>query len=132
MPYSYVRKTDPPNSEVLQNCVAEIQRGSRISAAARQFGLSETTVRRHLTAANQCVTLSHHGQHSSLPQSLAVEISAIAKAAARHGFRLSKRELTEFVGEIVRSRWDSEVDVGVYLRRYCRFTNHIPGSDFVV
>jgi hypothetical protein len=48
-----------------------------------------------------------------------------------HGFGLSKKELRRFVGDIVVSRWNGEDETGAHLRRYCRFTNKIPGDEWL-
>jgi transposase-like protein len=114
----------------VKECVERFRRGGvSIRQVAREFGVSEATVRYNLQAGARDRTSP--GTLSSLPSWLKAEIAAVAKEAAAHGFGLSLKELTLFIGDLVKRKWNDEDQTGEYLRKYCRFTNFTPGQDFM-
>jgi hypothetical protein len=121
-----------PNRELIQQCLTNIAAGESIRSASANFDLSECTVRYHKKAASLDISIRINGGIPSLHPTLSAEIAAVAKAAADHGFGLSKKELRSFVSYIVNVKWDLRDPVGHYLRQYCRFVNRVPGDDWIV
>jgi hypothetical protein len=124
--------TTAPNRALIQQCLERIAAGESIRSASAYLGLSECTVRYHKKAAHLNIPIRTNGGIPSLPPSLSAEIVEVARAAADHGFGLSKKELTSFVSDIVNLKWDLQDPVGLYLRQYCRFVNRVPGDDWIV
>lgn len=132
MPRNYQRKKEPVNKEVLEQCLTMISQGAAISHAAKECGLNFYTVRIHLLARQQGISLlPSPGHPPSIPLQLAEEIAAVVKAAASHGFGLLKTEVSTFVQEVVKSRWNEADSVGQYLRQHCPFKERLPSHDWV-
>jgi hypothetical protein len=60
-----------------------------------------------------------------------MEIASVAKVSAAHGFGLSKIELSTYVTDVVKAKWNDTDKVGDYLRKHCRFINKCPSHDWI-
>lgn len=132
MVFKYKRKTEPPSKERIQQGLASAGGGMSVSASAKTCGISVTTLRRHNVAVLQGVPLAPRGGHPSLPPETEIHLATLVKVAGECGFGFTMEQIKVFVGSYVREKWDSEDDVGRYLRSYCRFGEHkLPGKDWM-
>jgi hypothetical protein len=136
MPWVYKRKKDVrpiEDQEKMANCLRRLQEDPNISIrqACNAFDLPLTTVRRHLKASLLQQTLRPPGGIPSLPLDVQADIASIAKTSARHGFGLLFVELKNFIGDYVAANWDSDGDIGAYLRRHCQFVHRTPSNRWV-
>lgn len=136
MPWAYKRKKvvqSVEDKEKMVNCLKRIQEdhGISIREACREFDLPLTTVRRHLKADILNLTLLPPGGVPSLPLDVQIDIAAIAKMSARHGFGLLFVELKNFIGDFVAANWNSDGDIGRYLRCHCQFVDRTPSNHWV-
>jgi hypothetical protein len=127
-----MKKKPSVDREKVNKCLQQyMEEKVSIRQPAAPFDLPYTTVHRHLQACHTNILLPSVGRLPSLPTEAAVEIAAIARTAASHGFGLLKTELKRFIGDFVQSRCGSNTDVGAYLRANCRFKEQMPSDDYV-
>jgi hypothetical protein len=133
MVFKYQRKCAPVNQSLIQQALQAVDNGMSVNAAAKQFAIPESTLRRHRNAQLGNQVLRPPGGIPSLPPSQEVELATLVKTAAEHGFAFSMEDIRVFVGKYVTSRWHEESELGHYLRTHCRFTgpSRMPGRDWM-
>jgi hypothetical protein len=133
MVYNYKRKTATKNNKaVIEECLEYMKHHEiSVNAAAKQFKLSEATLRRHAKAKSLGQPVEKCGHLSSLPISIEGELAMVARTAARHGFPFSKKDLAMLIGSYVRDNKSNDDVSGQYLRRNCMFANDVPSDDWV-
>jgi hypothetical protein len=132
MPRTYVCKKALVDRDAVAQCLQAYDEGGiSLRQAATNFNLPYTTVQRHFQAKRQSVTLPPVGRLPSLPIHISTDIAVIAKTAAANGFGLLKVELKAFIGDFLKANWDSDCDVGHYLRQNCRFRDKVPSDEWL-
>jgi hypothetical protein len=133
MPRTYKAiKPQPVDKIRIQQCLEYmVEMGLSLNAAANHFGLPEATVRRHKKHALLNAPLTSPGGQPSLPPDMQADIASIARISASHDFGFSKEELRLFIGGFIQENWDATTPLGNYLRKYCRFKDHLPSNDWV-
>jgi hypothetical protein len=128
MPCVYEKtKASQVDHELVEKCVKMIREdGLTIRAAAERFGLSKTTVNRHLIASCIQTSLPSAGRLPCLPASVEADNATTTKTAAAHGFGISRQELRQFVQTFVVRKWDEDDEVGQHLCKNCRFVDKAP------
>jgi hypothetical protein len=132
MPRRYIPHRIPVERTKIQECIEFMQNnGTSLNAAAKTFGLSEATVRRHYKSSLTGELLPHPGGQPSIPADLQAEIAMVSRTASSHGCGLMKEELRALIGSYVHENWEKDTSLGCYLRKNCRFTDHIPSNDWI-
>lgn len=132
MVYKYKRKTVNNSKEAIEQGLAAIsESGISIREASRQFQIPATTIRRHRKSKIAAIPLPPQGRLPCLPMQVMSDLAVLVKVAAKHGFPFSHQEIQAFVGSFVKECWQNDDDLGRYLRANCRFTNFIPGKDWM-
>jgi hypothetical protein len=125
------RKRPAPDREQIARCLEMVSSGLSVRSASRELGLAKSTVLLHQKALQSQTPLASAGCRPFLPSTLCEEIASLAKESARHGFGLSKKELTNFVRVVVLQRQNGSDEVGEYLRYNCRFVDGVPSHKWV-
>lgn len=108
-----------------------INEGQSIRQASAVLGFPDTTVRRHLHAAEEGRHVPPPGAAASLPPALEQEFVEIIRMAAESGFGICRSELKSFVADVVNRHLNTDTEIGNYLRQHCRFVNGAPSDKWV-
>jgi hypothetical protein len=104
-----------------------------LRAAAREFDIPYTTLNRHYQAKLNQTCLHNQERMPSLSREVENEVATVARGAATRGFGLQREELKTFIGEFDRQNWESETQLGHYLRNYCQFSSpyRLPSDNYI-
>ena len=127
MPRKYKKKNKPSyiDDVKVKDALAKIIKGEvSIRKAAKTATVSEFALRKYLKryrddlgSFERCSS----GGHTSLPERSERELAFCLNLKARWGFALTTDEVKRIVYEYVSFNYESETELGSYLRKYCRF-----------
>ena len=97
-------------------------RGSSIRQAAKDVGISEVVLRRHLKADKAGSTLASPGMRTALSESCERELNLVLSETSKWGFALSRTEVKGMVRDFVKKARGMDTPEGRHIAKYCKFT----------
>ncbi len=129
-----VRKYKPkrlkPDETALEKAVTAIKRDKLcVRDAAKLYKVDKSTLSRRLKLG---VSKKKSGGQSSIPPEHELELVECLKVKARWGFAETISEIKNHVHQFVAANIKKDTEVGLYLRKYCKFHNNRPGKDWII
>lgn len=127
--YKKVKPEDKNLKDNLEKAIKAVKEDKvSVRAAAKLHGVSRTSLQRRLNPVEK-LTKSVGGQ-LSIPKDAEIELAQCLKLKSKWGFGNTIKELRQFVKMYVDQNITKETEIGKYLRKYCKFTNNMPGEDW--
>jgi hypothetical protein len=129
MPRKYILKKwrPTPLSELIRQCIKAIEdEAISIREAGRRFNVEEFTIRAHRPSVILGVPQQTVGRLPCIPLEVSADLPSLIRKAAQNGFSFSVEEIRMSVVKFIKGNWNSNHDLGHYLRVNCRFKEFIP------
>jgi hypothetical protein len=131
MPRKYKRKFEVVDIDDMKSAMQAVTENHLTEReAAETFNVSRRTLQRRIKAFSN-LPERNVGAHPFIEFSAEVDLADCIKSLARQGSGLSRFNIKIYVQSYIQYHKKLDTATGVYLRKYCKFRQDLPGNDWL-